>query len=181
VFLVSHDRAFVDNVVTSIIAWEATPNQPGFWREYEGSVQDWLTQRARSAQLGASAGNGKSSSKNEPKSLSTGANQLSNNEQSTTTNVAATRAANVTTGSATAAPSAPAAPRKKLSYKEQRELDNLPERIKGLEEEQKAIQGQLADGKLYVTDNAKALQLAQREAAIETELLQTLERWETLS
>jgi ABC transport system ATP-binding/permease protein len=57
----------------------------------------------------------------------------------------------------------------------------LPQRIAGLEEEQKTIQGLLADGKLYVTDNAKALQLAQREAAIETDLLQTLERWETLS
>jgi ATP-binding cassette subfamily F protein uup len=182
VFLVSHDRAFVDNVVTSIIAWEATPNQPGFWREYEGSVQDWLTQRARSLQLGAATANGKNTNKNEPKSLSTGANQLLNIEQSDANSVA-TRGANVATGSATATPasSAPTAPRKKLSYKEQRELDNLPERIKALEEEQKAIQGQLADGKLYVTDNAKALQLAQREAAIETELLQTLERWETLS
>jgi ABC transport system ATP-binding/permease protein len=85
------------------------------------------------------------------------------------------------TSAAPTAATSPAAPRKKLSYKEQRELDNLPERIKSLEEEQKAIQGQLVDGKLYVTDNAKALQLAQREAAIETELLQTLERWETLS
>jgi ATP-binding cassette subfamily F protein uup len=34
VFLVSHDRAFMDNVVTSIIACEATEDSPGFWREY---------------------------------------------------------------------------------------------------------------------------------------------------
>jgi ABC transport system ATP-binding/permease protein len=165
VFLVSHDRAFVDNVVTSIIAWEATPSQPGFWREYEGSVQDWLTQRARSAQLAPSA---KNISKNEPQPNKKQHEQLLNAEQAS--------AAAPSTATAAAA-----APRKKLSYKEQRELDNLPERIKALEEEQKAIQGQLADGKLYVTDNARALQLAQREAAIETELLQTLERWEVLS
>jgi ABC transport system ATP-binding/permease protein len=165
VFLVSHDRAFVDNVVTSIIAWEATPSQPGFWREYEGSVQDWLTQRARSAQLAPAT---KSIGKNEPQPTKKQQEQLPNTEQ------ASAAAASTTTAAATA-------PRKKLSYKEQRELDNLPERIKALEEEQKAIQGQLADGKLYVTDNAKALQLAQREAAIETELLQTLERWEVLS
>ena len=76
--------------------------------------------------------------------------------------------------------SAAAAPRKKLSYKEQRELDGLPQRIASLEEEQKTIQGQLADGSLYVSDNARALQIAQREAAIETELLQALERWEVL-
>jgi ATP-binding cassette subfamily F protein uup len=38
VFLVSHDRTFLDNVVTSTMAWEG----PGVWREYEGGVQDWL-------------------------------------------------------------------------------------------------------------------------------------------
>ena len=46
VFLVSHDRRFLDNVVTSTIAWEGE-QQPGFWREYEGGYEDWLTQRAR--------------------------------------------------------------------------------------------------------------------------------------
>jgi ABC transporter C-terminal domain len=101
--------------------------------------------------------------------------QLLNTEQSSAPSASAS------TASAPTAAASPTPPRKKTSYKKQRELDNLPERIKGLEEEQKAIQGQLADGKLYVTDNAKALQLAQREAAIETELLQTLERWEVLS
>jgi ABC transport system ATP-binding/permease protein len=176
VFLVSHDRAFVDNVVTSIIAWEATPSQPGFWREYEGSVQDWLTQRARSAQM---TGGNKNSSKNEPQPNKIERKQLLNSEQITTAEAPLPAGSSAATSRPAAAASA--TPRKKLSYKEQRELDSLPERIKALEAEQKAIQGQLADGKLYVTDNAKALQLAQREAAIETELLQTLERWETLS
>jgi ATP-binding cassette subfamily F protein uup len=48
VFLVSHDRRFLDNVVTSTIVNEA----PGAWREYEGSVEDWLLQseRARAMQ-----------------------------------------------------------------------------------------------------------------------------------
>jgi len=47
VFLVSHDRRFVDNVVTSIIASEGE----GRWREYEGDVQDWLTQSRRGREL----------------------------------------------------------------------------------------------------------------------------------
>ncbi|QDL36175.1 ATP-binding cassette domain-containing protein [Rhodoferax sediminis] len=51
VFLVSHDRTFLDNVVTSIIACEAEPARPGFWREYEGSVQDWLVQSKRTREL----------------------------------------------------------------------------------------------------------------------------------
>ena len=47
VFLVSHDRTFLDNVVTSTIAFEGD----GKWREYEGSVQDWLTQSKRAREI----------------------------------------------------------------------------------------------------------------------------------
>ena len=50
VFLVSHDRRFVDNVVTSTIAWEGDPafgGRPGLWREYEGGYEDWRRQRER--------------------------------------------------------------------------------------------------------------------------------------
>ena len=49
VFLVSHDRYFLDNVVTSIIAHEGD----GFWREYEGGYEDWKIQKARSDQIRA--------------------------------------------------------------------------------------------------------------------------------
>ncbi len=60
VFLVSHDRRFLDNVVTSTIAWEGDPEyggQPGLWREYEGGYEDWKQQRerARVAPVAASA------------------------------------------------------------------------------------------------------------------------------
>ncbi|BAL93589.1 ATP-binding cassette domain-containing protein [Rubrivivax gelatinosus] len=51
VFLVSHDRRFLDDVVTSTIAWEGDPDwggRPGLWREYEGGYEDWKIQRARS-------------------------------------------------------------------------------------------------------------------------------------
>jgi ATP-binding cassette subfamily F protein uup len=49
-FVVSHDRRFVDNVVTSIVAWEGDASfggWPGLWREYEGGIGDWLAQRER--------------------------------------------------------------------------------------------------------------------------------------
>lgn len=49
VFLVSHDRTFLDNVVTSTIACEGN----GLWREYEGGVQDWLIQSKRSKEIQA--------------------------------------------------------------------------------------------------------------------------------
>jgi ATP-binding cassette subfamily F protein uup len=47
VFLVSHDRSFLDNVVTSTIAFEGDAK----WREYEGGVSDWLLQSRRSAEI----------------------------------------------------------------------------------------------------------------------------------
>ena len=61
VFLVSHDRYFLDNVVTSIIAYEGD----GFWREYEGGYEDWKIQKARSEKIRAS--NAKAAGKVEPK------------------------------------------------------------------------------------------------------------------
>ncbi|KAF1026551.1 MAG: ABC transporter ATP-binding protein uup [Burkholderia plantarii] len=47
VLLVSHDRAFLDNVVTSVIASEGG----GLWREYVGGFTDWQTQRTRADAL----------------------------------------------------------------------------------------------------------------------------------
>ncbi len=58
VFLVSHDRRFLDNVVTSTIAWEGDPafgGRPGLWREYEGGYEDWRLQRERARTLAAAA------------------------------------------------------------------------------------------------------------------------------
>ncbi|MGI9152816.1 MAG: ATP-binding cassette domain-containing protein, partial [Rubrivivax sp.] len=58
VFLVSHDRRFLDNVVTSTIAWEGDPaygGRPGLWREYEGGYEDWQRQRQRSSAIAAAA------------------------------------------------------------------------------------------------------------------------------
>ena len=61
VFLVSHDRYFLDNVVTSIIAHEGD----GFWREYEGGYEDWKIQKARSDQIRGN--NAKPAAQVEPK------------------------------------------------------------------------------------------------------------------
>jgi ATP-binding cassette subfamily F protein uup len=63
VFLVSHDRYFLDNVVTSIIANEGD----GFWREYEGGYEDWKIQKARSDKIRAVNGGAKPEPKSEVK------------------------------------------------------------------------------------------------------------------
>jgi len=149
VFLVSHDRRFLDNVVTSTLVFEGD----GRWREYVGDVQDWLTQSARAAQLQADR------------------------------DAAVTAAAPKTPEAApepVRQPATPTAPRKKLSYKEQREFDALPGRIAALEAEQAVIDKDLDGGQLFHKDPARAAQLGQRHAEIEEEWLQALERLEAL-
>lgn len=146
VFLVSHDRRFLDNVVTSTIAWEGDV-QPGLWREYEGGYEDWVLQRGRSRTAQAAA----------PKPAA-----------------------------APAAPPPPAirpvaAAAKKLSYKEQRELDELPARIEALEAEQKALGERLAGSELYTQQPQQVGELQARYAQIEDELMAALERWEALA
>jgi ATP-binding cassette subfamily F protein uup len=70
---------------------------------------------------------------------------------------------------------------RKLSYKEQRELDALPELIASLEAEQKETQAALNDNSLYASDPAKIAQLHKRDTEIEEALMTALERWEQLS
>ena len=69
VFLVSHDRRFLDNVVTSTIAWEGDPvfgGRQGLWREYEGGYEDWKVQRARGKVLASAAAAAASASAAKP-------------------------------------------------------------------------------------------------------------------
>jgi ATP-binding cassette subfamily F protein uup len=69
---------------------------------------------------------------------------------------------------------------KKLSFKEQRELEQLPELIANLEAEQTEISAKLADAELYRTEPEQAQKLNQRYAEIDTLLMQALERWEAM-
>ncbi|HVO05701.1 MAG TPA: ATP-binding cassette domain-containing protein [Burkholderiaceae bacterium] len=151
VFLVSHDRRFVDHVVTSTIAWEGDPafgGRPGLWREYEGGYEDWKLQRLRAQALAAAAASAPAATSSRPAAAAT-------------------------------APAAPT--RTKLSYKEQRELDTLPARIDALEVEQKALAERLASSELYANEPERVPALQARFEAIEAELLQALERWELLA
>ena len=79
----------------------------------------------------------------------------------------------------TTAPTA-SAQKKKLSYKEQRELDSLPQEIADLEAEQAALQDKLADGSWFVSDLAAATLATERLEAIDNLLLEKLERWSAL-
>src|SRR3569832_210951 len=142
VFLVSHDRTFLDNVVTQVIVAEGN----GLWREYIGGYTDWERVRATAAQAPSP-------------SMSGAAGQQKD------------------TPASTAPPPASAPKQKKLSYKEQRELEELPALIEKLEVEQKQISEKLADPDLYKRQPAEAQQLNTRFAEIEQQLLESLEKW----
>jgi ATP-binding cassette subfamily F protein uup len=51
--LVSHDRTFLDNVVTQTVAAESAPGREGTWKEYVGGYSDWLSQRPEATQVAA--------------------------------------------------------------------------------------------------------------------------------
>ena len=148
VFLVSHDRTFLDNVVTQVIVAEGG----GLWREYVGGYSDW--ERVRKPQPEDAAGK------------------------------AATRADKAGTDKpvkqeAPAVTAAVARP-KKLSFKEQRELEQLPQQIADLEAEQAAISARLVDPDLYRKEPGEVQRLNQRYADIDEALMTALQRWEEI-
>ena len=151
-FLVSHDRAFLDNVVTQIIA----PEGEGRWYESVGGYGDWLEYQKR--------------------------------RQRERQTMQRTGGAHRTVSAKHPATTAPASPkplsekssaggRRKLGYKETRELDALPGRIAALEAEQKSTMLRLEDPALYQAQPDEARRLSTRLAEIEEELMALLERW----
>jgi ATP-binding cassette subfamily F protein uup len=137
-FLVSHDRAFLENTVTQVIAFEGD----GKLTEFGGGYDDW--RRFQAARTLESA---------TPKPR---------------------------TAPAAAKPATAKAEKSRLSFKETRELETLPERIEALEQEQKEIAGRLTDGRLYREQPEQAKRLQGRLEEIETEIETALARWEEL-
>ncbi len=142
--LVSHDRTFMNNVVTSTLAFEGD----GVVREYVGGYDDWLKQRDIGKAAGKKPKPEKVSAKKEAKKPEPAA--------------------------------AEAAKPKKLSYKDQRELDELPKKIEALESEQAELEAKLADPALYQGDASEAQPLLDRMEALNQELEHAYARWEAL-
>ena len=134
--LISHDRAFMDNVVTSTWVFDGK----GHIDEYIGGYQDYLEQRPDQTAVDQKSDVKKALAKAEA-----------------------------------------AVPKKaKLSYKDQRALEQLPAEMEALEKEQAEINEQLADGSMFVSDADKAMKLSNRLTEIDELLLEKLEQWETL-
>jgi ATP-binding cassette subfamily F protein uup len=145
--IVSHDRVFLDNVVTSTWAFEGD----GRVEEFVGGYEDWLRQRTVAAA-------------DEPAPRSR-----------------AGRASGRTTEAPTLASTTDAPPaKKKLSYKEQRELAALPDTIAGLEAEQQSLSTAIAAPDFYKRAPGDIAASLARLDAIAEELLQQYARWDEL-
>lgn len=139
--LISHDRAFMDNVVTSTWVFDGKGNID----EYVGGYQDYLEQRPDQTVVDQKMAVKKAQAKAE---------------------AAVTPVAS--------------APKKKLSYKDQRELEMLPAEIEALEKEQAELSDKLADGSWFVTNAAAATKASERLGEIDEILLEKMERWDQL-
>ena len=147
VLLVSHDRTFLDNIVTQVIAFEGD----GVLREYVGGYEDWLMQRPRLNAAKAEPGKGN------PVSLVAG--------KSAPAKLAAAQ---------------PVQGKSRLSWKEQQELQGLPEKIQALEIQQVTLAEQLAATDLYSKHPARVDELKKSLISIDVELATILARWEML-
>ena len=136
ILLVSHDRVFLNNVVTSTIVLEGE----GRLQEFVGGYDDWLRQRVDLTALSKAA-----SKEEKPKK------ERQPKEKS------------------------------KLSFKETRELEELPPRIEKMEKEKAELLELLNSPDLYKTNNpARALDVNNRLAALETDLTAAYDRWDAL-
>jgi len=138
VLLVSHDRRFLDNVVTQTLAAEGG----GRWREYVGGYGDWLEQRP-----------------NEPRP----------SPQPPSPALRAPASANAGEGKPT-----------KLSYKESRELAELPARIEALEREQREISERMSRPDYHLQGGTQIKADGQRMTEIEEHLEVAFDRWAEL-
>jgi ATP-binding cassette subfamily F protein uup len=141
VLVVSHDRAFLNNLVTSVLAFEGL----GQVNEYVGGYDDWVRQRPAPAVSAPS-----------PAAKPTVAEK-----------------------SAPAKPAAPAKP-KKMSYKEQKELDSLPGTIEKLEADIAALNGEMGQPGFYQQAKDAILQSQNKLAEMEKALETAYARWEEL-
>ncbi|RLQ20961.1 ATP-binding cassette domain-containing protein [Seongchinamella sediminis] len=144
VLLVSHDREFMDNVVTSLLV--LTGN--GEVEEQAGGYSDW---EARGGRL-----------------------------QDAASQAADQRPPAVAAPEPAATRTQPEPRKRKLSYKDQRELDALPARIESLEAEQAGLEVQMSDPGFYQQEHTVVQAVLDEAARIEAELEQALERWAEL-
>jgi ATP-binding cassette subfamily F protein uup len=150
VLLVSHDRAFLNNVATSTIVFEGD----GVVGEYDGGYDDWLRVSEQRRVQNANMVPENSLSQQQTGSL------LQNTAG---------------TGAATAVSKA-----RKLSFKEQRELEQMPDRIAQLEKRQRELQAEMARPSFYQGHRETIARVTSELANVDRDLTASFLRWEEL-
>ncbi|WNW09622.1 ATP-binding cassette domain-containing protein [Pseudomonas sp. DTU_2021_1001937_2_SI_NGA_ILE_001] len=150
VLMVSHDRAFLDNVVTSTLVFEGE----GRVREYVGGYQDWLRQGGSPRLLGVT------DSKSGKAELNSAVVEKP--------------------AQAPAPAPAAASAKKKLSYKEQRELEALPGQIEEAETRLAALSEEIAQPAFYQRPSTEVTAVLAQVEKMQAELDALLERWAEL-
>lgn len=154
VLLISHDRSFMDNVATQTWVFDNDKNGDGIIHEYIGGYEDYLLQH-KPTNIADNPSTDQAKDKSKEKATANKPNQTHHTNS-------------------------PNDKKRKLSYKEQRELDNLPNDIAMLESEQATLQSKLADGSWFISDLSQATKAGERLGEIERLLLEKLERWDEL-
>ena len=149
--IVSHDRAFLNNVATSTFVFEGN----GVIREFDGGYDDWLRQKSDTNQQAAAT------AKAEQKYQASGSAESSTDNSSPTN-------------------SKPASKPRRLSFKEQRELETLPKRIEEIENRQKELHALMADPSFYQKSREEIAAATDELEQLEEELLEKFDRWESL-
>ena len=157
VLIVSHDRAFLDNVVTSTLVFDGS----GKVREYVGGFDDWLRQGGSIRLLGASD----ESEMNEPV-----ANSLVNSDLAHTTTQKNEQSLQKPEDDGIV-------PKKKLSYKLQRELDAIPAQIDTLETELAALHEQVSQADFYLQTTEHTEAVLAKINTVQEQLDVLIERW----
>jgi ABC transport system ATP-binding/permease protein len=151
--LVSHDREFLDNVVTSTLVFEGE----GRIGEYVGGYADWLREKEKRAAV------------------------LKAGEGTRPTDTSASDGGGVPSPrGATTATALKTKPSRKLTNKEQRELETLPKQIEKLEAEQTELTAKLGDPAFYKREPAAFSTVKARLDALEREHATAFARWEEL-
>jgi ABC transport system ATP-binding/permease protein len=148
--IVSHDRAFLNNVATSTFVFEGD----GIIKEYDGGYDDYVRQSGAR------------------QSDKTGKSQLSDS------NKKGNKPAPKDLGSTPSAPALNSA--KKLTYKQRIELEKLPDQIADLETRKQQIHDQMADPEFFKREGPAITKATSELEAIDTELEQCMARWEEL-
>lgn len=160
VLIVSHDRAFLDNVVTSTLVFDGS----GTVREYVGGFEDWLRQGGSIRLLGAEDEKEvKSAAADTPVKGDLEHTIMQKNEQSLQSSG-----------------DDGIVPKKKLSYKLQRELDAIPAQIDSLETELAALHEQVSQADFYLQPAQQTESVLAKINAVQAQLDALIERWTEL-